>query len=326
MRRKIEFMMLFYLSLFAVHYCVTPAFAVGEPVDDSFGTGDGSSAVVQKNNDLDGAEVAMAGPPRYTEAELTSVGGEIFINPQYTGKVSSVRTIDQNGLLGQKIGVEVRIMTDGWRKFSLPQELSGSYGVIVSGEDGILKISRPDDEKGPSGAVGSVHVNVVEFGSLGNTFTFPAQNVLEPSKYEIGILNSRDNSFINGRIIAMKSDQLAAEFGNLPPDIVNEDGNMRVSLKKPDGTFINADLPAWGYNLLVPETDVGTPAPITAEVFGLPDDAEIRFDFTSLSGQVIDPSTKILTVGEINKESTVSTITTKVGGAQPLTVLVKRVR
>lgn len=326
MRRKIEFTLLLYVSFFAVFYCMTPLFAATDPVNDSFGGGEGYSMVVQKNNDLNGAEVAMAGPPQYTEAEFTSVGGEIFINPQYTGKVSSVRTIDKNGLLGQKIEIEVRIMTDGWRKFSLPPELSGSYGVIVSGEDGILKISKPDDNKGPAGALTAVQSNVVEFGSLSNTYTFPAQNVFEPSKYEIGILNTRDKSFINGDIIAMKSDQLAAEFRDLPPGIVNEDGNMRISLKKPQGAFINADLPAWGYNLVVPETDIGTPAPITAEVFGLPDDAEIRFDFTSLSGQVIDPSTKILTVGEINKGSTVSTITTNVAGAQPLTVLVKRVR
>jgi hypothetical protein len=101
---------------------------------------------------------------------------------------------------------------------------------------------------------------------------------------------------------------------------------MKVSLKEPGGTFVNADIPAWGYNIIVSETDIDTPAPITAEVFGLPDDAEIRFDFSSLTGQVIDPSTKILTAGEINKGATVSTITTKIGGAQPLTVTVRRVR
>lgn len=326
MRRNIKFILLFYLSAVAVCYLINPPFAAVGAVKDSSGKEDSNSISARKSNDLDAAEVAVAGPPRYTEAELTSVGGEIYINPQYTGKISSVRTIDQNGLLGKKIDVEVRIMTDGWKKFSLPTELSGSYGVIVSGEDGILKISRPDDNKGPSAALTSVHTNVVEFGSLRNTFTFPSQNVLEPSKYEIGILDTRHNSFINGNIIAMKSDQLAAEFSNLTPSIVNEAGIMRVSLKKPDGAFLNADLPAWGYNIMVSETDIGTPAPIKAEVFGLPDDAEIRFDFTSLSGQVIDPSTKILTVGEINKGSTVSTITTKFGGAQPLTVLVKRVR
>lgn len=270
---------------------------------------------------------SFAAPPKYTEAEFTSLDGEIFVNPLYTGKVASVRTIDRSGLLGERIDVEVRLMTDGWRKFSLPPSLSGSHGVIVSGEEGILKISKPEKPFTPSaGQLQSINDDVVEFGSLNTTFVFPALNVLEPSGYEIGILNNADDSFINGNIIAMKSDQAAVEFRELPVSIVNEKGLMRVSLKKPGGTFVNSDIAVWGYNIMVPETDIGTPAPITAEVFGLPDDAEIRFDFTSLSGQIIDPSTRILTVGEINKGSTVSTITTKFGGAQPLTVLVKRVK
>lgn len=288
---------------------------------------DTGTTLAQAGDDADGSSVTSSGPPQYTETEFTSLDGEIYINPLYTGKVTSVRTINENGLLGQKIDVEVRVMTDGWRKFSLPQAASGSYGVIVSGEDGILKISKPASAPQPvSGELGSVQKLLVQFGFLNATFVFPSQNVFEPSKYEIGLLNTADNTFINGNIIAMKADQAAAEFSDLPPGIVNKEGKMRVSLKKPGGTFFNSDIPAWGYNIIVSETDIDVPAPITAEVFGLPDDAEIRFDFSSLSGQVIDPSTKILTVGEINKGTTVATITTKFGGSQPLTVTVKRVR
>ena len=93
--------------------------------------------------------------------------------------------------------------------------------------------------------------------------------------------------------------------------------------QKPCG-FINSDIPTWGYNILVSETDTGVAAPITAEVFGLPDDSEIKFNFTSLSGQIINPSTKTLTVGEINKGEQVSTITTKIEGSQPIAVTVRR--
>ncbi len=310
---KVERGVFWAFMVFAIHFLAMESFAA-------------PGINVETRWDTYVRELAMASQPRYTEAVLTSLDGEIYINPEYTGKVTSVRTIDKNGLLGEKVGVETRIMTDGWRKFSLPPELSGAYGIIVSGDEGILKLSKADSPyAGPAGELKSINKDIIEFGSLTTTFTFPGLNVLEPSKYQIGIRNNADNSFINGNIIAMKSDQAAVEFLELPPTAVDKQGLMHVSLKKPEGSFINSNLPAWGYNIMVSETDVGTPAPITAEVFGLPDDAEIRFDFTSLSGQIIDPSTRILTVGEINKGETVSTITTKIGGAQPLTVLVKQV-
>ncbi|MFI5323185.1 MAG: hypothetical protein ACHQ6U_06575 [Thermodesulfobacteriota bacterium] len=274
-----------------------------------------------------GGSAATSGYPRYTEAELTSLDGEIFINPLFTGKVNSVRIIDKNGLIGQKVNIELRILTDGWRKLSLPQSASGSFGVIVSGDEGILKISRlKNPVTTPAAGLQSANKVIIEFGSLSTTFLFPAMNVLEPSKVELGILNNSGSKFINGSIVAMKPDQAAVEFDGLPPTSVNKNGMMRVSLKEPGGMYINTDISAWGYDIKVSETDVETPAPITAQVFGLPQDAEIRFDFSSLSGQVIDPSTKILTVGEINKGTTVATITTKIGGAQPLTVTVKRVK
>ena len=306
------------LSLIGV-YLLAPYAGAGAFAEE------GNIIVAQSDEDDSGSSTAL--PPRYTEAELTSLAGEVFINPLYTGKVTSVRTIDRNGLIGQKVGIEVRVMTDGWRKFSLPQSAAGSYGVIVSGDEGILKISKPADAgTSPSGELGSIKKLVIEFGYLNTVFLFPGMNVLEPSKVELGVLNNADNKFINGTIIAMKSDQAAVEFQGLPSTVVNKEGKMRVSLKEPGGTFINSDMPAWGYNIIVSETDIDTPAPIKAEVFGLPQDAEIRFDFSSLSGQVINPSTKIMTVGEINKGTAVSTITTKMGGAQPLTVTVKRVR
>lgn len=311
---------LFALNLAASNAAPPTSFASQSERDDA-----GVIRVAQGEDDGVGSSSSMG--PRYTEAELTSLDGEIFVNPLYTGKVSTVRTIDKNGLIGQKIEIDVRIMTDGWRKFSLPQSASGAYGVIVSGDDGILKISRPADAGTPAGGeLKSIKKLVIEFGYLNTVFTFPAMIVLEPSKVEIGVLDTSNNRFINGNIIAMKSDQAAVEFEALPATVVNKEGNMRVSLKEPGGTFINSDIPAWGYNIIVSETDIGTPAPIKAEVFGLPDDAEIRFDFNSLTGQVIDPSTKILKAGEINKGAVVSTITTKIGGAQPLTVTVRRVK
>ena len=264
--------------------------------------------------------------PQYTEVELTSLDGDIYINPEYIGKVRSIRTIDRSGLLGDRVEIEVRILTDDWRKFSLPSELSGAFGIIISGESGILKISLPGTPANPGGsAVYSIEKLLIEFGTLNTTFVFPSQTILEPSKYQIGVLDNSNQSFIPGKIIVMKSDQLAAEVKNLPSTIVNSEGMLRVNVTKPDGSFINAEIPAGGYNIFVPETDVGKPAPITAEVFGLDPEAKIRFDFSSLADQVINPSTKVLTVKEINSGDPVSTITTNRGGPQPLTVTVKKV-
>jgi len=288
----------------------------------------GVGKINQMKNDINGSELAMASPPSLFELELTSLSGEIFINPAYTGKINSVSTLNRNHLLGERIDIETRTLTDGWKKLNVPPSLSGVFGLVVSGQNGILKITLPQNTANSSGSgtlrpIGSLFI---EFGSLDATFTFSDLNILEPSKYEMGILNSADNSFINGDIIVLKNNQAAVRFEHLPSSVVNKEGLIRVSLKKSDRTFISSDLPAWGYNLIVSETDTGVPAPITAEVFGLPDDVEIKFNFISLTGQIINPSTKILTVREINKGTEVSTITTKIEGPQPITVTITRLK
>ena len=284
----------------------------------------GSSKINPMRNNINASEVAMTSPPPLYELELTSLYGEVFINPVYTGKINSVRALDRNQLLGKKVDIKTRTLTDSWKKLNVPSSLSDAFGLVVSGKEGILKITLPQNTTGSSGSgvLRSVGSLLIEFGSLNATFTFPEVNILEPSRYQIGILNTADNTFINGDIIVLKNNQAAVEFGNLPASVVNKDGMIRVSLKKSDGTFINSDLPAWGYNIIVSETDTGVPAPITAQVFGLPDDEEIKFNFVSLTGQVINPSMKTLTVGEINKGTQISTITTNIEGPQPITVTV----
>ncbi|TFG77611.1 MAG: hypothetical protein E4H21_02705 [Thermodesulfobacteriales bacterium] len=286
----------------------------------------GSNVINLNKNGLDGSKLAMASAPPLYELELTSLSGEIFINPKYTGKINSVRLLNRNELLGEKVEIETRTLTDNWKKLIIPPSLSEAFGLIISGKEGIIKITLPQNSSSISGSgtLKSISDLFIEFGALRATFTFPALNVLEPSKFEIGILDTVNNTFINGDIIALKSNQAAVKFENLPSSVVNSEGLIRISLRKSDGTFINSDIPTWGYNILVSETDTGVAAPITAEVFGLPDDSEIKFNFTSLSGQIINPSTKTLTVGEINKGEQVSTITTKIEGPQPIAVTVRR--
>lgn len=275
---------------------------------------------------LEGRDIAMASAPSLYELELTSLSGEIFVNPKYSGKINSIRTLNRNELLGEKVEIETRTLTDNWKKLILPPSLSGAFGLVISGKEGIIKITLPQSTISSSGngTLKSISDLFIEFGSLHATITFPSLSILEPSKFEIGILDNSDNSFINGDIIALKNNQAAVIFGNLPSSVVNKDGLIRISLRKPDGAFINSDIPAWGYNIIVSETDTGVAAPITAEVFGLPDDTQIKFNFISLSGQIINPSIQTLTVGEINKGVQVSTITTKIEGPQPITVTVRK--
>ena len=272
-------------------------------------------------------EIAMATPPPLHESELTSLTGEIYINPNTTGAIRSIRTLDRNHLLGEKVEIEARTLTDGWRKLNVPASLSGAFGLVISGRQGIVKLTLPQEQSPPSGSgtLKSISDLFIEFGTLHATLTFPSINILEPSKVGISILDTTNNRFINGEIIALKNNQAAVVFQSLPSSVVNSDGMIRISLRRADGSFLNSDIPAWGYNIVVSETDTGTAAPITADVFGLPDDAKIKFNFVSLSGQIINPSTKTLTVKEINKGKEISTISTKIGGPQPITVTVVRV-
>ena len=272
-------------------------------------------------------DVAMSTPPPLHESELTSLLGEIYINPRYTGKVNSIRTLDRGHLLGEKVQIEARTLTDGWRKLNIPPSLSGAFGLVISGREGIVKLTLPEAPSAPSGSgtLKSISDLFIEFGTLHATFTFPSISILEPSKVSVSILDTVNNNFISGNIIALKDNQAAVVFEGLPSSVVNSDGMVRISLRRTDGSFLNSDIPAWGYNIVVSETDTGVAAPITADVFGLPDDAKIKFNFVSLSGQIISPSSNTLTVKEINKGNEISTITTKIGGPQPITVTVRRV-
>src|SRR3972149_314418 len=125
----------------------------------------------------------------------------------------------------------------------------------------------------------------------------------------MGILDFKDDKFINGEIIAIKNNQVAVNFHDLPPTVVNKDGMIRVSLKTPDGSFLGADLKAWGYNILVGEIE----------------DAKLKFTFLPLPEQDITPNTKTLTVKDINKGTPIAKIVTSIPGDQPLSVLVEKV-
>ncbi len=268
---------------------------------------------------------ATGAPPTYTEINFTSLGGEIFINPRFVGKINAVRTTNRAGVMGERIDVDVRTLTDGWKRFELPPSEQGASGVIISGDAGIIKISTLSSPSSPdAGGITPTGELLIEYGGLVTTFLIPRVSVLEPSKFEVSLLNFNTDSPVLGQVIALKDDQLAAVFANISGEVVNDKGMLRVSLKNPNGSYINSDLPGWGYNIMVSETDTGKPAEIKATVFGLPSEASVVFNFSPLSGQIFEPERVKMSVTDINSGKTVSTITTTIPGAQPLSVTAER--
>jgi hypothetical protein len=271
-------------------------------------------------------EESFSAPPLYTEVEFSSIIGDIFINPLYTGRIITVRTLLRTGPPRNKPSVDIKEISDGWEKMTVSESESDAIGLIATGKRGSLKISVSKgriptgvDKLKPLGDL------IISFGELSATLITPEITISKPSSFEIGILDYKENKFINGDIVAIRDNQVAVKFHDLPPAVVNQDGMIRVSLKEPGGTFINADLRAWGYNIFVSETNIKEPAPIKAEVFGLPKDTRLKFTFEPLIGQKITQSSSVLTVEEVNSGKPLGTIVTEIPGAQPLSVLVEKV-
>ncbi len=264
--------------------------------------------------------------PAYNEAEFSSLVGEIFVNPQYTGRITTVRTFLKTGPPKDNPIADVRETSDGWEKVVVSQSESDAIGLVTTGRKGSLRISLPKGElPSRSDKLQPLDDLVISFGELNAAFFMPLAEVSQPSGFGIGILDHKENKFINGDIVAVRKDQVAVKFHDLPSTVINRDGMIRVTLKKPGDDSISADLKAWGYNIIIPDISVGKPVPITAKVFGLPDEAKLKFTFEPLPGQEITPSTKILTIKRINLGAPLAKIVSSISGEQPLSVLVEKV-
>jgi hypothetical protein len=263
-------------------------------------------------------------PPLYTEVEFSSIVGETLINPEYTGGIATARTLLKTGLPNTKTDLEVKEIEGGWQKVIVPKSESDAQGLIVTGRRGSLKIS-PSKGKTPTGVdrIQPLTDLIIGFGQLNSTLLVP-MTVSQPSGFGIDILNYNTSEFISGKIVAIKDNEIAVRFEDLPSTVVSRDGKIRVSLKESGDRFLNADLRAWGYNVFVPDTDIEKGSSVKAQVFGLPDDARLKFTFESLPGQTITPSSRTLTVREINSGTPLVEIVTSIPGAQPLSVLVER--
>ncbi|MGQ0793853.1 MAG: hypothetical protein ACT4NX_07160 [Deltaproteobacteria bacterium] len=265
-----------------------------------------------------------AAEPFYAEVGFTDLSGEILINPWHTGKVNAVKIFRGEGF-DKKAKIKITEV-DGWQKLIVPALGSGDAALIASGKNGSVRISRVK-EKTPAqaGKLQPVGEPEIIFGELNATFLLPKTEISEPGSFRIGIFDVKRNKFVAGDVIALKNNQIAVKFYNLSPDVVNAEGLARVSLKKPDGGFLNTNLKTWGYNIQVGDVGTGKPATITAEVFGLPKEATLEFGFEPLRGQKIYPSAKTLTAGEINSGKPLGTIVTEIPGEQPISVKVRRV-
>lgn len=264
--------------------------------------------------------------PVYSEVEFSSMVGEFFVNPQYTGRITTVRAFPKGGSPKDNPVVDIRETDDGWEKVIVSQSESDAESIIATGRKGSLKISLPtgkttakSDKLQPLGDL------IISYGNLDSTLVMPPAKISQPGGFEVSIRDHKENKVINGDIIAIRKDEVAVEFHDLPSTVVSGDGTVRISLKKPGDNSLVADLKAWGFDIIIPDTDTGKPAPITAKVFGLPNDAKLKFSFESLPGQNITPSNTTLLVSKINMGASLGTITTSVPGPQALSVSVERV-
>lgn len=266
---------------------------------------------------------ARSQPPLSTEIVLTSISGEIHLNPEYIGRIASITPLGMDSSRSSKPEIEFSQTKDQWPVVIVPQHLPNLQGLNVTGEEGSLSISRSGGEKTPNGnELRTITKPRVGNGQLSSTILFPEMNVTEPSKFEIAVFDFKGNKLIDGDIIGLKNDQMAVKFENLPSTVISKEGKLRYSLKEQDGSFINSDLAAWGYEIMIPDTDIGKTVPIKARVYGLPDESKVKFTFQASQGQSFSSPTSTLSVKQINSGEPITTISTSIGGDQLIRVSV----
>jgi len=261
-----------------------------------------------------------------TEILLTSISGEIYLNPKQIGRIVSITPVGTGNSSSSKREIEFDQTKDLWPVVSVPESLSNLEGLNITGEEGSISISRSGVEKAPNrnnNEIKTITKPKLAFGQLSSTILFRKMNVNNPSKFEIGVFDFKDNKFINGDIIALTNNQMAVKFQNLPSTVISKEGKLRYSLKDEDGSFINSDMAAWGYEIMIPDADIGENVPIKAQIFGLPDEAKVKFTFQPVEGQKYSLPLSTLSVREINSGQHITMISTSIAGNQLISVTVE---
>ncbi|HSE83490.1 MAG TPA: hypothetical protein VLB01_02955 [Thermodesulfobacteriota bacterium] len=266
---------------------------------------------------------SLSEAPLFTQVNFSQTAREIFVNPKYTGEIISVTSIT-----GNKDGakIDVKETNSGWKKVTVSPSKPVMKGFQVTGLKGSLRVSL-SDVKVPAqvNKIQPLNDLVISFGELNATLLLPVNKISDPGNFGIDMLDYKRNEFISGDVIAISNNQMAVKFSDLPSTVINRNGTVRVSIRRPNNNFIGADIKAWGYNILVPEIETGKSIPIKAKIFGLPEDTELRFTFNPASGQRITPSSRTLSVEKINSGAPLATVVTSIPGSQPLRVVVEKV-
>jgi hypothetical protein len=266
---------------------------------------------------------SLSEAPLYTQLNFNKIAGEIFINSKYTGEIINVRTIAGTK---DKAKIDIKETRGGWKTAVIPESGFGVDGLLITGLKGSLRVSLYKKKAATQvNEIQPLDELIISFGELDSTLLLPIKKVSEPDNFKIDILDYKTNKFISGDIVAITGNQMAVRFLDLPHTVVNQDGMIRLSVKKSNGSFIGADLKAWGYNISVPEIETGKSIPIKAKIFGLPKDTKLKFTFKPVSGQRITPSSGTLSVEKINSGASLATVVTSIPGAQPLNVVVEKV-
>lgn len=321
--RYLLFFTLVFISTLSIRLAHT---AVGESVD-SFGNGSADSDSIAAGERSGRSTLqASSDRPSYADITLTSISGEIYLNPEYTGRIVSVNPLGPVTYGSVKNKIDFSQTLDLWPVLTVPKSMSGLQGLNVTGEKGTVRISRSGAEM----AVGANNDGLkiikkpkVGFGHLSSTILFAETEVSHPGKFEIGVFDLKDSRFIRGDIIALTRNQLAAKFENLPSTVISSEGKLRYSLREDDGSFINSEVDAWGYELIIPDAEIATSIPIRARIYGLTDEKKVKFRFHPLEGQQFSVPVITLSVKEINSGETITEISTSLTGSQLVSVNVE---
>ena len=252
-----------------------------------------------------------------TEIVFNSTPGEIYVNPKYIGRIVSITPLGTGISGSDKPKLKIDQTKHLWPVVIVPQSMSNLEGLSLTGEEGSISISTSSVEKAlnpDSNDLKTITKPKVAFGQLSSTILFKEMSIKNPSKFEIAVFDFKSNKFINGEIIALTNNQMAVRFVNLPPTVISKDQ---------DGSFVNSDMNAWGCELVIPDADIGKSVPIKAQIFGLPDEARVKFTFHPLEGQKYSPPVSTLSVGDINSGEPVSMVTTSITGSQLISVTVE---
>lgn len=266
-----------------------------------------------------------SGPLISSEILLTSISGKIYVNPKRIGRIVSITPVGRGNSSSMQREIGVDRTEDLWPVVVVPKSLSNLERLNLTGEEGSISISRSGEKKIPDvneNELKTLTKPKVAFGRLGSTILFKDVHVSNPSKFDIGVFDFKDNKFIKGDIIALTDNQMAVKFENLPSTVISKEGRLRFSLKDEAGSFINSDIAGWGYDIMIPDADIGKEVPIKAKIFGLPDEAKVKFTFEPVEGQKYSQPVSTLSVMEINSGQPVSMISTSIAGNQLISVTV----